>query len=287
MKKVKVKRDASAPKRKKTVKSALSVAHPEPENWRRVYALIQQHREEEVAPVDTMGCDSAGRFESDARSQRLSILFSLILSAQTKDEYTDAAMKNLRAAVGGCITVDALLNTSSKDIQSAVRPAGMAEKKTKYLLETAKLLKEHFDSDVPRTVEGLMSLSGVGPKITFLALQVAWNQNDGIGVDVHVHRLSNVLGWNSPEAADEERTRINLESWLPKEYWKEVNHLLVGFGQTICSKKTPKCGQCRVNAAGLCPSAREESQSRLSKEEVAALEIKLEDSEALYKIEPV
>lgn len=92
-----------------------------------------------------------------------------------------------------------------------------------------------------------MSLSGVGPKITYLALQVAWNQlviffaaracnsnsprNDGIGVDVHVHRLSNVLGWNNPEAADEERTRINLESWLPKEYWKEVNHLLVGFGQ--------------------------------------------------------
>ena len=96
----------------------------------------------------------------------------------------------------------------------------------------------------------MCKIKGVGPKMAFLAATIAWGQNFGIGVDVHVHRISNRLGWvasNTPE-----QTRTQLEEWLPQERWFEVNVLLVGFGQTVC-KNTPKCRNCDVSH--LCPSA--------------------------------
>lgn len=80
----------------------------------------------------------------------------------------------------------------------------------------------------------------------FLALQAAWNQwvnnfdmgysfnafrNDGIGVDVHVHRITNRLGWHKPPTTQAEQTRLNLQSWLPKELHRDINKMLVGFGQ--------------------------------------------------------
>ena len=85
-----------------------------------------------------------------------------------------------------------------------------------------------------------------------LTLQVAWRNVVGIGVDTHVHRISNRLGWaksNTPE-----QTRMQLEQWLPREYWGVVNVLLVGFGQKVCLPIGPRCSDCRVNA--LCPTGR-------------------------------
>jgi endonuclease-3 len=81
----------------------------------------------------------------------------------------------------------------------------------------------------------------------------------GICVDTHVHRISNRLGWaktwnkKNPKAQDPEKTREELESWLPREHWGSINILLVGFGQTICYPRAPKCEECKVNQ--ICPSA--------------------------------
>lgn len=60
-----------------------------------------------------------------------------------------------------------------------------------------------------------------------LCLSCAWNRTEGIGVDVHVHRISNLLGWVNTKTP--EQTRLKLESWLPRKYWKEINHLFVGY----------------------------------------------------------
>jgi len=89
--------------------------------------------------------------------------------------------------------------------------------------------------------------------MAYLLMLFAWNKPIGIGVDVHVHRISNRLKWvntNTPE-----QTRLALEAWLPKEYWasKGINNLFVGLGQTICKPVGPKCDECLVNK--LCPSA--------------------------------
>lgn len=97
-----------------------------------------------------------------------------------------------------------------------------------------------------------MALPGVGPKMAHLTLQVAWRNVVGIGVDTHVHRISNRLGWvksNTPE-----QTRVQLEQWLPRDYWGAVNVLLVGFGQKVCLPIGPRCAECKVNS--LCPTGR-------------------------------
>ena len=71
----------------------------------------------------------------------------------------------------------------------------------------------------------------------------------GIGVDTHVHRIANRLGW--VKTKDPESTRIALQDWLPKEYWADVNLLLVGFGQTHCLPINPYCSTCPVSTS--CP----------------------------------
>jgi len=92
--------------------------------------------------------------------------------------------------------------------------------------------------------------------MAFLTLQVAWNVTDGIGVDVHVHRITNLLGWHTPPTNTPEQTRLNLQSWLPKELYGDINHMLVGFGQVICVPAGPRCDECVLSKKGLCPSAR-------------------------------
>jgi endonuclease-3 len=183
------------------------------------------------------------------QNQRFATLVSLMLSSQTKDEVTDTAVKKLREAFGGSLTVDALRNADDAVISQAIEKVGFWRRKTQYLKQTAQRLYDDFDSDVPKTVEELCSLPGVGPKMSFLVLQVAWNlfvrflmlqlepeclityRNLGIGVDVHVHRITNRLKWHKPPTKNPEETRVNLESWLPVELHPEINHLLVGFGQ--------------------------------------------------------
>jgi endonuclease-3 len=127
--------------------------------------------------------------------------------------------------------------------------------------------------------------------MAYLTMSAAWGRDEGIGVDVHVHRITNLWGWNKTQQP--EQTRAILESWLPKDKWHDINNLLVGFGQTICLPVGRKCGQCKLAARGLCPSAvvakttkvkkeitvKAEGEEVVKQEEVAAevSEIKAED----------
>ena len=121
--------------------------------------------------------------------------------------------------------------------------------------------------------------------MAFLTLQIAWGLNHGIGVDVHVHRITNLLGWHKPPTKNPEQTRsvvlvrqnlstltfwnrLNLQSWLPKELHYDINHLLVGFGQVICLPVNPRCDICDLSSKGLCPSARTMAKSSKSRKEI-------------------
>ncbi|XP_054921748.1 endonuclease III-like protein 1 isoform X2 [Dermacentor andersoni] len=130
--------------------------------------------------------------------------------------------------------------------------------KAKHLKQTAKVLLEKYDGDIPDSVEGLCSLPGVGPKMAYLAMSCGWGHTVGIGVDTHVHRISNRLGWLPAPTKTPEQTRKALEAWLPRELWDEVNHLLVGFGQTVCKPVGPKCSTC-LNME-LCPFGRKQGK---------------------------
>lgn len=103
--------------------------------------------------------------------------------------------------------------------------------------------------------------------MAYLCMSGAWGRDEGIGVDVHVHRITNLWGWHITKQP--EGTRAALESWLPKDRWHDINNLLVGFGQTICLPVGRKCGECKLADRGLCPSAVVSKSAKIKKEEVA------------------
>lgn len=110
-----------------------------------------------------------------AQNRRFATLVSLMLSSQTKDETTDAAISKLRAALGGSISVDGIITAEESTISEAIDKVSFWRRKTGYLKKAAQKLREDFNSDVPKTVDELCSLPGVGPKMAFLTLQIAWN----------------------------------------------------------------------------------------------------------------
>ncbi|KAG7086375.1 hypothetical protein E1B28_002335 [Marasmius oreades] len=255
-KEMKVDRSPSkSPRKSKPIPQSLKDPHPAPENWREVYDKIKEMRKNVIAPVDTMGCHQAQHAEKDPKNRRFAVLVSLMLSSQTKDEVTNAAVLKLREALGGTISVDTMIAAEEKTISEAIGKVGFWRRKTQYLKQAALQLRDEFGSDVPKTVDELCGLPGVGPKMAFLALQVAWNLNQGIGVDVHVHRITNRLGWHKLPTKNPEETRLNLQSWLPKDLHAEINYMLVGFGQMICLPVGPRCEQCTLSKDKLCPSA--------------------------------
>jgi len=247
-------RKASSPKKAKKIAEPLS--QPPPPNWEEVYAEIKAMRVNIHAPVDTMGCEQLGKTESDPKNGRFATLVGLMLSSQTKDEVTFVATQGLREALGGSVSVEAMIATPIEVIEKAIGKVGFWRRKAQYLKQTAEKLKQDFDSDVPSTIEELCSLPGVGPKMGHLCLQVAWDINTGIGVDTHVHRITQLLGWHKKKPDTPEQTRMLLESWLPRDKWHEINYMLVGFGQVVCLPAHPRCDECMLATKKLCPSRR-------------------------------
>ncbi|KAM4632036.1 endonuclease III-like protein 1 isoform 3-T3 [Discoglossus pictus] len=118
------------------------------------------------------------------------------------------------------------------------------ESKVKYIKQTTEILREQYGGDIPNNVPDLVKLPGVGPKMAHLVMDIAWNNVSGIGVDTHVHRISNRLKWVKKETKAPEETRVALEDWMPRDLWSEINWLLVGFGQQICLPVSPRCSEC-------------------------------------------
>lgn len=243
-----------------------------PQNWEKMYATTAEMRKRVLAPVDTMGCESLADETRSPLDRRLQTLIALMLSSQTKDTVTAVAMKNLQENMPGGFNLQGLLDVEPEYLNEMIGKVGFHNNKTKYIKKVAGILRDDFNGDIPDTIEGLVSLPGVGPKMGYLTLSAAWGRDEGIGVDVHVHRITNLWGWhktNNPEG-----TRAELEAWLPKEKWHDINHLLVGFGQTICLPVGRKCGDCDLATEGLCPSAVNKPPV---KKRVKKLEVKDED----------
>ncbi|KAJ2719013.1 alpha,alpha-trehalase nth1 [Coemansia sp. Benny D115] len=226
---------------------------PPRDDWDIVFDRIKEYRATHEAPVDTVGCEALTAEEKDPKRQRFRSLISLMLSAQTKDEITAEAVRNLSQRLPGGLTPKSLSEASMELIHECVRRVGFWQRKSNYIKEAARTCLEQHDGDIPRTVPQLLSLPGVGPKMAYLAMQAAWHDSQGIGVDTHVLRISHRLGWVSELSKTPEATRHSLESWLPKSLWREINPLLVGLGQTVCRAVGPKCGECPVSQ--YCPSA--------------------------------
>lgn len=226
-----------------------------PANWEKIWSITHEMRKRNLAPVDTMGCESAAEESRSPLDKRFQTLIALMLSSQTKDTTTFAAMRNMQDNMPGGFTLSSVLKIAPEELNALICKVGFHNNKTKYIKATAEILARDFKGDIPDTIDGLISLPGVGPKMAYLCMSSAWERDEGIGVDVHVHRITNLWHWHPKPTRTPEETRLTLQEWLPKEKWHAINHLLVGFGQTICLPVGRKCGDCDLAKEGLCPSA--------------------------------
>ncbi|XP_062197730.1 endonuclease III homolog 1, chloroplastic-like isoform X2 [Phragmites australis] len=232
-----------------------------PENWEAVLEGIKNMRLSGQAPVDTKGCEKAGSL-LPPKERRFAVLISTMMSSQTKDGVTHAAVERL--SENGLLDPDAIVRTDEATLANLIKPVGFYQRKAQFIKEASKICLERFGGDIPASLSELLALRGVGPKMAHLVMSIAWKNTQGICVDTHVHRISNRLGWVFREGTKQktttpEQTRMSLEKWLPKDEWEPINPLLVGFGQTICTPLRPKCDLCGIN--NICPSAFKESSS--------------------------
>lgn len=230
----------------------------EPHDWRTQLSFIREMRSKRDAPVDQMGAEKCYDTEAPPEVRRYHVLISLMLSSQTKDHVTAAAMQRLRERD---LSVNTILNMDDDTLGKLIYPVGFWRTKVKYIKQATDLIQQECSGDIPNTVEGLMRLPGVGPKMAHLAMNIAWNQVSGIGVDTHVHRISNRLGWTKKETKTPEETRRALEEWLPRDLWSEINWLLVGFGQQVCLAVGPLCSMCLNQYT--CPSAHRSTPNKI------------------------
>lgn len=235
-----------------------------PSDWEELYNAAKTMRlpggAASNAAVDTMGCERLADPAASPRDQRFHTLIALMLSSQTKDTINAAAMQRLRTELPAHkagqpvgLNLENILAVEPEVLNQLIWAVGFHNNKTKYIKQTAEILRDQWEGDIPDSIEGLVALPGVGPKMAHLCLSAAWGRTEGIGVDVHVHRITNLWGWHKTKNPEE--TRMALQSWLPKEKWHEINWLLVGLGQTICAPVGRKCGDCQLGLDGLCKAA--------------------------------
>jgi len=169
------------------------------------------------------------------------ILIACLLSLRTKDETTADASKRLFELAD---TPVKMLNLPLKRIEHAIYPVGFYKTKAKHVQAICQRLLENFKGVVPDTIDELLTLKGVGRKTANLVVTVGYNK-PGICVDIHVHRISNRLGYIQTKTPEESEQALREK--LPKKYWIQFNDWLVPYGQHLCRPVSPFCSQCPVN----------------------------------------
>jgi len=174
------------------------------------------------------------------------VLIATMLSAQTRDPVTASASRRLFQVAR---TPRHMAKLSRAEIQKLIYPVSFYRNKAVHVLDTCRQLVERYQGNVPRTMEELLTLPGVGRKTANLVLILAHRSGDNICVDTHVHRISNRLGWVVTRTPDE--TEQALYGVLARRWWPVVNLYLVTWGQNVCRPVYPLCPSCAI--ADLCP----------------------------------
>ncbi len=183
---------------------------------------------------------AVGLVAEKAANRPFETLVSTILSLRTKDAVTEAASCRLLARAPNPEILAAL---PIRDIEALIFPVGFYHTKAKNLVETCRMLLSRFDGIVPRSIEELLTLPGVGRKTANLVVTIGYGDY-GICVDTHVHRISNLWGFVSTRTPEE--TEFALRAKLPRRHWKTYNDILVTFGQNLCVPVSPWCSKCPV-----------------------------------------
>ncbi len=163
-----------------------------------------------------------------------------IISIRTYDEVTLVLARRLFERASDASALAAL---PVGEIDAFIGQCSFHEAKARQIQAIATLALHRYAGDLPCDEAVLLSLPGVGHKCANLVLGIACHEPH-ISVDVHVHRVTNRWGYVSTRSPDE--TLGKLEAVLPREYWIEINELLVPFGKHICTGRLPHCSICPV-----------------------------------------
>ena len=178
----------------------------------------------------------------------LELLVATILSAQCTDVRVNIVTKELFKKYR---TAEDYANADPEVFAQEIRSTGFFNNKTKNVLGMANALVEKHGGKVPDTMEELTPLPGVGRKTANVVLGNAFGKNEGVVVDTHVTRLSNLLGLTKHQA-DAVKIEQDLMKLVPREEWTLFSHLLILHGRNVCIANRPKHEQCVV--CDLCPA---------------------------------
>jgi len=184
----------------------------------------------------------AGLFElaEEGFDSLFELLVACIISIRTYDEVMLPCARKLFELARTPLEMSGL---TIEQIDTAIVTSTFHENKAQQIYDIAQRIVEEYAGTLPCEQEVLLSFRGVGPKCANLVLGIACDQ-PSIGVDIHVHRITNRWGYLSEKSP--EHTMLALEEKLPLTYWVEINRLLVPFGKHICTGKFPKCSACPV-----------------------------------------
>jgi endonuclease-3 len=176
------------------------------------------------------------------------LLCATILSAQCTDARVNLVTPTLFARYP---TAESLARAKQSEVEAIIKSTGFFRNKAKSLIGMAQALVADHGGEVPRTMDQLRRLPGVGRKTANVILGNAFGINDGITVDTHVTRLSRLLGLTRHE--DAERIEADLMPLFPRDHWALISHLLIFHGRQVCVARRPRCGECVLS--DICPSS--------------------------------
>ncbi len=178
----------------------------------------------------------------------LQLLVATILSARCTDKQvnivTEQLFKKYKTAAN-------YANANLEEFEKDIKRIGMYKTKARAIQSACKKVVERFNGEVPRTMEELTSLDGVGRKTANVVLGNAFGINAGIVVDTHVVRLSQRLGLTKEK--DPEKIEADLMRLVPKDQWTMFSHWIIWHGRRRCYARNPDCENCEIKE--LCPSA--------------------------------
>ena len=157
-----------------------------PENWEKVYKMVEELRSDRSAPVDTDGGEMLPEKQHGPVVFRFQVLTALMLSSQTKDGVVGQTMKALQKHG---LTVQNIHNTEHETLNGLIGKVGFHNNKTKYMKQAAEIIITQYNGDIPPNADEMMKLPGVGPKMAYIIEQICFGTSSGIGVDTHMHRL--------------------------------------------------------------------------------------------------
>jgi endonuclease-3 len=176
----------------------------------------------------------------------LQLLVATILSAQCTDERVNMVTPPLFHKYPDA---KAFADADFAELGEVIHSTGFFNAKARHIIGTCKAIIERHAGEVPRTLDALVALPGVGRKTASVVLGVAWGLVEGVVVDTHVYRLTRRLGLsrgNSPEAVERD-----LMALLPQGDWIEWSDRLIWHGRRVCNARRPRCSACF--AEGICP----------------------------------